>query len=722
MEKYYYGGAYYAKLESIDNWERDLTVMKEAGVNFVRTAEIMSSWDRMEPSNNVFDFEKLDAFFDKCAELEIKILLGTGTCSPPYWISKEDPSVNVIDSKHHPFPNNATYGWACYNNKTLQKYAERYITTIVNRYKNKEALLAYQINNEIGYPFMPLQDGQIETYCYCESCQEKYRDFVLDKYQSLEAITEAWSWSTTTTVHTSREDILPPYVKPAAWASVTRWLDWRLFHMDTITNQVKFENEIIKNLDRSHPTVTNIFYLKGQDPMSAITALDQFEVAKHVDIIGYDLYPGSGNKLETRPEFSSMFFAHLASIANPLAKEYWLSEAEGGPINGWVLGPETNTSGHDIERNQLETIGHGCKAILYQLFKEMRFQPLHWGGVINFDGTKTRRFDAVKKIGDFVNDNSNFLTKANNCAARVAILVAKENQIVMNGLNHEKFYMDEIRGVFKYYWQNDIQVEYINFEHVLNGYLNNFELIHIPLLAVFPQAIADALKTYVENGHNIISSARLGYMDEKGWSSYYVPGSKMDEYLGIYVEDVQANYDPIIIYQGEEYYGCYQKETLVARHQENTVLASYSDNSPAVIQYQNKGNWLYFATHLGQSFLKYQQKSIFSAVVTDFLDTINIQGSIKVTFNGMITSMLDAHYLSDKVKAMVVVTHYLNKQEKAEYLNRSNKVELKFDRTIENVKTIYDDIAFEHQVIDGQSVISYEFVGDKFMVLEFNEV
>ncbi len=352
-----YAAGYYPLMHDKNDWDRDLKRMKEAGIRLIRTAELFNSWDRIEPEKDAFKFEFLDDFFDLCLKYGIKVMLGTGTASPPYWIHEMYPEVNIVNNHNEQYPNNVSYSWACVNHSGYLKEVERYLTVLVNRYKNHEALFAYQIHNEISMPFMPLKDGDVDIYCYCESCINKFREWVRNKYKTLDELNYAYRWGATNTFHTNWNQVIPPKTKPTSWSSITRWLDWRLFAMDSMVQFVSWQNQCIKALDKNHITTTNIFFLKSQDMLGVITALDQFEMAKVVDVIGYDLYPGSGDKLEKNPEFSSMFLDMARSTSESIGKEFWLLETESGPINGWVLGLSRNVKDFDLVRNVLKPLG-----------------------------------------------------------------------------------------------------------------------------------------------------------------------------------------------------------------------------------------------------------------------------------------------------------------------------------------------------------------------------
>jgi beta-galactosidase len=319
MKEFMYAAGYYPLMQNRDDWVKDIESMKQCGIEYIRTAELFNAWDRIEPVEGKYDFGFLDDFFDLCDSYGMKIILGTGTASPPYWIHEKFPDVNILNNHGEQYPNHVSYSWACVDHPGFIKSVTEYVSKLVNRYKDHPALFCYQIHNEISLPFMPLQGGDIDLYCYCENSQEKFREWLKNKYKTIELVNFAYRWGATNTVYTDFSQITAPRTKCTSWASVTRWLDWRLFWMENLVEFVSFQNQLIKQFDTNHLTSTNIFFLKSQDPLGVITALDQFEMAKVVDVIGYDLYPGSGNKLENSHEFSSMFL----SLAKSTAKTTW---------------------------------------------------------------------------------------------------------------------------------------------------------------------------------------------------------------------------------------------------------------------------------------------------------------------------------------------------------------------------------------------------------------
>ena len=308
--------------------------------------------------------------------------------------------------------------------------------------------------------------------------------------------------------------------------------------MENLVEFVSFQNQLIKQLDANHLTSTNIFFLKSQDPLGVITALDQFEMAKVVDVIGYDLYPGSGNKLENSHEFSSMFLSLAKSTAKPLGKDFWLMETESGPIGGWALGPSRTVDGNDLFRNIFEAIGHESRMTLYQGFRQWDFQPIHWGGLVDLDGNHTDLTKAAQKIGDITKKNNQFFGIAKNNDAKIAILISKENAIILNGMDQDSILLKALKGAYRVFWEMNFDVEFVTPELIKSGYANRFSLVFAPFMIHVDEELSLGIERFVSKGGIIISSSRLGFLGDKGWYNHTVPDQRLSSVFGVKVSQI----------------------------------------------------------------------------------------------------------------------------------------------------------------------------------------
>ncbi len=715
---YPYGAGYYPLLERREHWRRDLSAMRSCGMNVVRTAELFNTWDRIEPESGVYRFEFLDEFFEECAEAEMGIILGSGTASPPYWLHADHPDIHIVDATGHPYPLNAAYSWACIDHPAYIGAAERYITAVVERYRGHKALYAYQIHNEIGFPFMSSESGSMRIFCYNAHSIRAFRRWIEGRYRSIEELNEAWTWSATNTVYRSFDEVEPPRIRPEGWSSVTRWLDWRLFWMDRFVRFVAWQNDIIKHLDRDHPTTTNIFYMKSQDPFGSMMGLDQFAMAEVVDVISYDLYPGSGDKLERRSEFSSLFLDHARSVSRPLGKPYWLIELESGPINGWMLGPHRATGGADILRNAFEVIGHDAKMIHYMGWKEWDFQPLRWGGIVDLDGNPTERTDSCAEVGRFLSEYGSFLCNATTGKGEVALLCSKENQIILSGVSQEEFLLRAIRGAYRLYTEMGFTVDFITPELLRSGYADDYAVIHMPALFHIDRATAAAAARYVESGGLLVGTAQGGVVGERGWYNHGLPCGALAATFGVRVTGVESGAAPAVTYRDRNYTGHWHREYIsVASGQSGDkdrgarIVARFFDDGPAAVRnLVGTGAALYVATHFDAAYVEGARDLAFD-LMRDLLAERRITAALTVEYANRCEREVDVHRVRGGDGEMLLCTHFVQRDRRSEFfVNGKKPIRVSLRRTAETT-TITEVLTGETIpfTTDGE-VVRFEYV------------
>lgn len=704
-----YAAGYYPNFFTAEAVKRDIETMKKCGINRVRTGELFNGWDQIEVEKGHFDFTILDEFFNLCEENGIKIILGTGTASPPHWLKEIYPDVQIINSEGLAFPTNITYSWACFHNPGYLKESELYIKTLIERYKKHPALYAYQIHNEIGIPFMS-PSGKVEMYCYCEHTLAAFRHWLKNKYSNLEALNHAWTWSATNPIYTNWDQVEPPYSKPTAWSSMTRYLDFRKFMMESITGFVKWQNDIIKTMDQKHPTSTNTFFMKGEDKLGVMCAIEPFELAKAVDIIGYDLYPGSSNKHEGRPEFSSMFLDHARSAAQSLDHFYWLMEVESGPINGWALGPHRNTDGNDIRRYIMDALSHDAKMTLYQGFRQWDFQPLNWGGLVDLDGNETERSDAAAEVGRFCHEQSDFLQNAKSGKGEVAILLSSENAIIANGMGHEEFLVQSIRAHYRLFWEMGFQIDFVSPELVKNGYADDYKIITAPFLLSVDEALSEALKHYVENGGLLIGEPRLGYVDGKGWYNHSWPGAGLDSVFGTKALGIKSNCTPKITYKKKNYGGCWHKEQVLVSDGE--VLAKFYDDLPAVVKKEHgKGMGLYFGTHAFRAFLESDSYLAWDVLEKE-LRKKGIEPELQIDYTNRENREIEGHFLHGASESMLIITSYLRDGRQGFFGKKGKHIAVKFSKRgrIKSIINLRNQKKIEFQENGNEGQFEYDLM------------
>jgi beta-galactosidase GanA len=75
MDRLFYGVAYYDEYMPYDRLDKDVAMMKAAGINVVRIAE--STWSTLEPQEGKFDFSHVDRVLDAMHKGGIRVIIGT---------------------------------------------------------------------------------------------------------------------------------------------------------------------------------------------------------------------------------------------------------------------------------------------------------------------------------------------------------------------------------------------------------------------------------------------------------------------------------------------------------------------------------------------------------------------------------------------------------------------------------------------------------------------
>ena len=182
-DKLLYGVAYYDEYMPYDRLEKDVKMMKAAGINVVRIAE--STWSTVEPQEGVYDFHHIDRVLDAMHKAGIHVIIGTPTYAVPTWLVKKYPDVLAIT------PHGQNQYGARQNmditNEHFRAYAEQVIRKMLEHIKDHPAIIGYQVDNE--------------TKAYGTSgpnVQRLFVDYMKEKFKSLDTVNKAFGldyWS-----------------------------------------------------------------------------------------------------------------------------------------------------------------------------------------------------------------------------------------------------------------------------------------------------------------------------------------------------------------------------------------------------------------------------------------------------------------------------------------------------------------------------------------------
>lgn len=215
------------------------------------------------------------------------MIFGISTATMPAWLAKRHPDVlgEFEDNTKRVFGGRRQY---CFNSKTYHKYTEKIIRELAKHFKDEEAIVAWQIDNEFGH------EGS--DVCFCNECREAFRNYLREAYNNdINKLNETWGtifWSQTY----NDFDEIPLPAKTITTHNPSLRMEWERFRSLSVENYAKLQVNILKEILGKDSVIIHDFSGGYFDK-----SFDFSKVAKHIDIVAYNNYPVWGGQREPIP-------------------------------------------------------------------------------------------------------------------------------------------------------------------------------------------------------------------------------------------------------------------------------------------------------------------------------------------------------------------------------------------------------------------------------------
>ena len=193
------GVAYYPEDWDISEIDKDIEKMLSVGINVARVGEF--AWRKMEPKDGEFDFSWLHTVVDKLKSAGIGVIIGTPTATPPLWLTKKYPDM-LIEYKNGRIMQHSGRRHACSNHPEYLKYSARIVEKLAKEFGGDEAIIGWQIDNEI---YLPNNEG-----CFCKNCAEKYHIHLKNKFGTVEEMNKRLNLNLFSQAYDSFDDVPLP--------------------------------------------------------------------------------------------------------------------------------------------------------------------------------------------------------------------------------------------------------------------------------------------------------------------------------------------------------------------------------------------------------------------------------------------------------------------------------------------------------------------------------
>lgn len=515
MKELLYGAAYYDEYMPYDRLDKDVEMMKKAGINTVRIAE--STWSTCEPQPGVFDFSHVERVMDAMEEAGINVIIGTPTYAVPTWMVKAHPDVLAETVR----------GRGIYGARQIMDithpvylfYAERVIRELMKLTAHRKCVIGFQLDNETKYYGTAGKNVQEQFVKYI---REKFHDD-LDAL-NYEFGLDYWSnrinaWEDFPDVRGTINGSLGAEFEKFQRTLVDKFLGWQA----DIVNEYRREDQFVThNLDFEWRG-----YSYGIQPY-----VNHLHASQCLTIAGTDIYH------PTQDDLTGVEIAFGGDLIRSLKQDNYLvieTEAQGFP--GW-----TPYKGQ-LRLQAYSHLASGANSVMYWHWHSIHNGcETYWKGILSHDFQENATYREACIIGnEFARLGKHLvnLKKKNE----VAVLVSNEALTALNWFRIQEqapgadaksiYYNDVMRWMYDTLYHMNIECDFIWPE---SENLDQYKAIIVPALYAAPDELLIRLNQYVENGGTLIASFKTAFANENVKVSHEVQPHILSNCFGVHYD------------------------------------------------------------------------------------------------------------------------------------------------------------------------------------------
>ena len=582
--------------QSRDAWRKDLEQIQKLGFNTVRT---WIEWTACEKQEGQYDFSALKLLTDLAGEVGLRVIVQVYIDSAPDWVGVEYADSKFVSSNGVAVESQASPGF-CFDHDAVREKVLRFFGEAARAVKGKPALYGWDLWSEphiINWAEVYyVGDLSYVQFCYCHSTQARFREWLKRKYATLDSLNKAWyrtlrSW----------EEVQPP--RYGTILTFTDYIDWKEFISDKLAEDLRLKALAVKSVlpdtvVTSHSAAPGIF----TRPDWAGTPDDR-KMSDSVDFYGASIYPK--HAWTTRPwspfyRASGLDFVRSMGIGNG---GFYIGELQAGY---GVFGMKMSfpVVGADLRDWMWSAVAYGARAVnIYAYYPMSTGYEAGGYGLVELDGKVTERAEAAGRIAGVITAHKDLFLKARPSPAEIAILYNPLSHMVGGqqsftgegqtvGVNTLS---ESLQGIHRAFFERNIPVDFLHVNDLGTPRAAGYRLIIAPYPVQMSQPHVRRLMDYVREGGTLVTEARCGWIDEKGYSSPVIPGAGLSDILGCREAEVLPVAKTSVIKitsghaalpllkAGDTLDALFFEESFDVFGKDSRVLAEFSNGRPAIV-------------------------------------------------------------------------------------------------------------------------------------------
>ncbi len=513
LSKMLYGGDYNPEQWDRSVWPEDMRMLQLAGMD-IATINVFS-WALIQPSEDTYQFETLDAIMDMLHHNGMYACLATSTGAHPAWMAHRHPDVLRTDFEGRKRKFGGRHN-SCPNSPAYRLYSTRIASKLAERYKDHPALLLWHVSNEYG--------GD----CYCDNCEAAFRVWLQQKYGTLDKLNEQWNTRFWGHTFYDWEEIVLPNALSEEFDGRTNFqgisIDYARFNSDSMLDCYKLEYDALKQHTPDVPVTTNM--------MGTYKPLDYFKWAKHIDIVSWDNYPSA----DTPFSFTAMTHDLMRGLKG--GAPFLLMEQTPSQQN-WQAYNTLKRPGV-MRLWSYQAVAHGADSIMFfQLRRSVGACEKYHGALIEHVGHEhTRVFRECAALGEELHKLGDKLLGARQ-TSKVAIMYDWDNRWAVEFSSGPTIALDYVKEIHNYYdalYQQGIQVDIVSFEDDLSAY----NVVLAPVMYMVKPGMAARIEAFVQAGGTFVTTFFSGIVNENDIVTLGGYPGELRQVLGIWAEEIDA--------------------------------------------------------------------------------------------------------------------------------------------------------------------------------------
>lgn len=483
MDTVLYGVAYYPEYMPYERLDKDVELMRQAGISVVRVGE--SSWGLWEPQDGRFEYAWMDRLIEKARRAGIRVILGTPTYSIPAWMYKEHPEI-VVTKLNGQYMYYGLRQQTDLLNPTYRFYCERVIRKILEHYKNSPAVIGYQIDNETSSAGAANHDVQVG-----------FEEYLKKKFGTVDELNKVWGlnyWGQRLNDWTElppREGIINPGWK-LEWERYAQWLT---------TDFLSWQAAIVNEYKRPDQFITHDF--AGPPRME----VDEQGVAQALDIVAANPYHGTQDAFDGQTSSYAGDYVRSLKHAN-----YLITETNAESI-GWNSADQFPPYDGQLRLDVYTHVSSGANMVEYWHWHSIHYgQETYWKGVLGHDLEPGRAYAEVSRTAhELLNIGPEIVDfKRKN---DVAILYSRDSHY---GIEFMKFsdrdnYQTVLHQMYGALYRANAGVDFV-FPDSTN--FGDYKVIVTPPLYIASDELLTRLSDYVRGGGHLVVAFKSGFCNE----------------------------------------------------------------------------------------------------------------------------------------------------------------------------------------------------------------